>query len=99
MRKWILLAGLAVGLFTAGALNAPRAEAMTFGTPAGVALAAEGTNLAEEVAYVCRRVWRCGPYGCGWRRNCWWSGPRYYGPRYFGPRPYPHWRYRHGRRW
>jgi hypothetical protein len=19
----------------------------------------------------CRRVWRCGPWGCGWRRVCW----------------------------
>jgi hypothetical protein len=94
MRKWIVLAGLALGLVMASALTAPRAEAMALGTPAGMALAAEGTSLAEDAAYVCRRVWRCGPYGCGWRRHCWWSGPRYW-----GPRPGPYWRHRHWRRW
>lgn len=92
MRKLLLLAALTLAVIIAGALNAPRAEAMALGTPAGVAVAADGMNLAEETAYVCRRVWRCGPYGCGWRRNCWWSGPRYYG----GHR---YWRHRHWRRW
>jgi len=91
MKKWIVLAALALGIFTAGALNAPRAEAMALGTPAGLAQATEGANLVEDAAYVCRRVWRCGPYGCGWRRACGWVGPRYYG----GPR----WHHRHWRRW
>ena len=92
MRKFILLAALALGVVTAGAFNAPRAEAMAIGTPVGVATAAAGTNLAQDAAYVCRRAWRCGPYGCGWRRACWWTGPHYYwGPRWHHRRWHHHW--------
>ncbi len=98
MRKWILLAVLTAGLFSMASLGANRAEAMTIGTPAGVGIAAGEADLAQDVAYVCRRVWRCGPYGCGWRRACWWRpGGYYYGPRwgYYG---YRGWRWRH-RHW
>jgi hypothetical protein len=48
---------------------------MTVAMPAGIAKAID--SLAQDVAYVCRRVWRCGPWSCGWRRACWWTGPRY----------------------
>ena len=96
MRKWILLAVLTAGISAAGAFNAHRAEAMTIGIPAGLGIAAGGVSITEEAAYVCRRVWRCGPYGCGWRRHCFWSGPRYYGRRHWAPRrhwgPRRHWR-------
>lgn len=31
---------------------------MTVAMPAGIAKAIDGSSLAQEVAYVCRRVWR-----------------------------------------
>jgi hypothetical protein len=75
-----------------------RADAMTMSTPAGIAAAVDSTSLAQDVAYYCRRVWRCGPYGCGWRRICGWTGPRYYGRYYYG-RPYRYgYRHRYWRR-
>jgi len=76
----------AVAMLAAGSL-AP-AQAMTVSTPAGIAAAVDTTSLAQDVAYVCNRVWRCGPYGCGWRRACFWTG----GPRYYR-------RWHRGRRW
>ncbi len=92
MRKWILLAALTAGIFSIASLGANRAEAMTIGTPAGVGIAAQETDVAQDVAYVCRRAWRCGPYGCGWRRACWWAGPRYYYRGGWGWRRHHHWR-------
>jgi hypothetical protein len=84
------LAFLAVGSFVPN-----RAGAMTVATPAGIAAAIDGTNLLEDVAVACRRVWRCGPYGCGWRRACWRVAPYYGGygfdgggPYYYGGGPY-----------
>ena len=82
MRRTVLAAAATLALLAAGSLASDRAEAMTVSTPAGIAAAVDGNSLAQDVAYVCRRVWACGPYGCGWRRTCWWSGPRYYAPRY-----------------
>ena len=75
MRKWILLAALTAGIFSMASLNASRADAMTIGNAAGLSVAAGEASLAQNAAYVCRRVWRCGPWGCGWRRACWWAGP------------------------
>jgi hypothetical protein len=83
MRR-IALATAATLAILAGGLFVPnRAEAMTITTPAGILAALDGTNLAQDVAYICRRVWRCGPYGCGWRRGCWWAGAAPYS--YGGP--------------
>jgi hypothetical protein len=95
MRKWILLAALTAGIFSMASLGANRAEAMTTGAPAGLNAAAAEADLTQDVAYICRRVWRCGPWGCGWRRACWWSGPAY---GYYGGYGYG-WRHRHWRRW
>jgi hypothetical protein len=92
MRRFILSVAAAVAIMAAGALAPDRAEAMALSTPAGIQAAIDDTSLAQDVAYVCRRVWRCGPYGCGWRRSCYWTGPRYYGPR-------RHYRQRYYRRW
>lgn len=96
MRKWILLAALTAGVLSMGSLAPNRADAMTIGAPAGLAVAAGQADLAQDVAYVCRRAWRCGPYGCGWRRVCGWTGPRYYG--YYGRPGWGH-RHWHHRRW
>ena len=90
MRRTILAAAATVAVLAGAALAPQSAEAMTLPAPAGIAAAAQGNNLAQDVAYVCRRVWRCGPYGCGWRRSCYWTAPRYYRPYY---------RRHHWRRW
>lgn len=92
MRRIVLATAATLVLLAAGSLAPGRAEAMTVSTPAGIAAAVDTTALAQNVAYVCRRVWRCGPYGCGWRRVCWWTrgGPYY--------RPYrPYYRHRYYR--
>lgn len=66
----------------------PNAEAMTFASPASIH-ASTDANLAQDVA--CRRLYRCGPYGCNWRAVCWpdpysHPGTYYYG--YDGPFDY-----------
>jgi len=94
MRR-IVLATAATLAILAVSFVPNRAEAMTVTTPAGILAAVNGSSVVQEVAYVCRRLWRCGPGGlCGWRRACWWTGggPYYYGygtpyPYYYG-RPY-----------
>lgn len=84
MRPTILATAATLAVLTATTALAPnRAEAMALSTPAGIRAAIDDTGLAQDVAYICRRVWRCGPYGCGWRRVCYWT------------RPY--WRHRHWR--
>ncbi len=97
MRKWILLASLMAATFSMASLNANRAVALTIGNPACLSVAAGEANLIQDVAYVCRRVRRCGPYGhCAWRRSCWWTEPGWgyydYGYRGYG---YGDWNWRH----
>jgi hypothetical protein len=88
MRRIVLATAATLAILVVGSFVPNRAEAMTVTTPVGLVAALDGTNLAQDVAYVCRRLWRCGPYGCGWRRACWWTGggPYYYG--YGGSYPY-----------
>jgi hypothetical protein len=76
MRRTVLATAATLAILTVGSLVPNRAEAMTVTTPIGIQAAIDGTNLVQDVA--CRRVWRCGPYGCGWRRVCWRAAP-YYG--------------------
>jgi len=100
MRKILLGCVVTTGLMLA-TLAANRAEAMTISTPAAVAAAVEPSALSENVAYICRRVWRCGPWGCGWRRSCGWT-PGYYGYGYGAPYAYYGWgggRRGHRHRW
>ncbi|HZP74684.1 MAG TPA: hypothetical protein VFB45_00945 [Pseudolabrys sp.] len=80
MRRTVLALSASLALFAAGSLMPTNAQAMTFSTPAAIAAAVDGSSLAQDVAYVCRRVWRCGYWGCGWRRACYWTGG-YWGPR------------------
>jgi hypothetical protein len=79
MRRLVLATAATLAILLVGSFVPNRAEAMTVTTPAGLQAAIEDTNLLQDVA--CRRVWRCGPYGCGWRRVCWRSAP-YYGGGY-----------------
>ncbi|HZP78310.1 MAG TPA: hypothetical protein VFB45_19355 [Pseudolabrys sp.] len=93
MLKLLVTTAAAAALFATCALFSPRAEAMPIAAPGGLSAAIHNDNLAQNVAYICRRVWRCGPWGCGWRRACYFTGG-YYGYGYYG-RPYWGWRHRH----
>lgn len=92
MRRTILSAFATFAILAGAALVPQTAEAMTLPAPAGIAAAAQENTLAQDVAYVCRRVWRCGPYGCGWRRFCSYTRP------YYAPRRYYR-RHHYWRRW
>jgi hypothetical protein len=83
MHRTVLAAAASIAILAGASLAPQRAEAMP-AAPTGLATAITANSLAQDVAYVCRRVWRCGPYGCGWRRACYWTGPR----RYWEPRHY-----------
>ena len=86
MRRFLLAITATFAIASASTLAMTSADAMTLGAPNGLRAAIEDTNLAEDVAYVCRRSWSCGYYGCGWRRVCRYTGYRYY-------RPYRRYRY------
>ena len=75
MRKFLIAAGLAAAV--AGLMNVPRAEAMTFSLPPGMA---NQLNIIEQVA-LCFYIdgWNGpGMYECGYRyrRGYGWHGPR-----------------------
>ncbi|HVZ53731.1 MAG TPA: hypothetical protein VG986_17320 [Pseudolabrys sp.] len=100
MRRLVFAMAAALSLFAASSLVPNAAEAAPISAPAGMHAAVVDRNLAQEVAYVCRRVWRCGAYGCGWRRVCGWRpGYRAYGwygrGYWYGGR---YWRHRYWRR-
>jgi hypothetical protein len=68
----------------AGSLLPSQASAMSAPAPAGLAAATGEVNLADPVAYVCRRFWN----GYRWVRNC------YYRRGGYSHRPYRY-RYRY----
>jgi hypothetical protein len=82
-----IIAGLA--LLAAISLSPNRAEAAAMPVPSGIQALTQDNSMIEEAAYVCRRVWRCGAYGCGWRRVCEYISPRFYRPY----RPYRYYRW------
>jgi hypothetical protein len=91
MRRTALATAATLAVLAAASFAPTQANAMTLSTPAGISAAIDTTSLAQDVAYICRPVRRCGPGGCWVRRSCFWSGGGGYG-----------WRrgYRHGyRRW
>ena len=70
-----------------GLFAIPSVQAMTVPSPVGLAPAIQQANPLDEVQYVCRRVRRCGPNGCFWRRVCSGYGEGYYrgyGGGYYG---------------
>lgn len=89
LRKFFLICAALATLIAGGALTASRADALPISAPAALNTALAGNNLLDAVAYYCRRAWRCGPYGCGWRRVCGSTGPAYY----YAPGYYPGWRW------
>ena len=91
MRRIVLATAATLAILAAGSLASNRAEAMMATASSGLNAAVEDNNLLQDVQVACRRVWRCGPYGCGWRRVCWRAAPYYgcygyYGG--YGYRPY-----------
>jgi hypothetical protein len=94
MRSLLKVCAAAGTVLACGLTLSQRAEAM----PIAPSPLASEAGLVTPVQYGCPPVWRCGPYGCGWRRVC-WGGPAY--PYYgYGYRPY--WRYGYrpwGPRW
>jgi len=94
MRHTAIMLSMTLGILAASSLAPTQADAMTFSTPSAIQAAVDDSSLAKDVAYICRRAWRCGYWGCGWRRACFWSGPRYYGRRWYNGR-----RWYRGRRW
>ena len=86
MGRIVLAITAVLALLAAISLSPNRAEAAAMPVPTGIQAAIQDNSMIEEAAYICRRIWRCGPYGCGWRRIC------SYAPRYY--RPYRAYRYR-----
>lgn len=81
MNRLIVSGVLATALLAGSLFAISNAQALS--APAGLAAVIQNTNPVVDVAYVCRRVRACGPYGCGWRRQCWETGYGY-GPGYGG---------------
>lgn len=121
MRSVVLALGAAAAIVSGGMLINAAQAADLYPEPEGPPPAAEAPPpvVAPPVAVVprppavvlveppCPAVWRCGYWGCGWRRACGPVGPEVYvGPRfgYYGAYrgyrgPYwgngHHWGYRH----
>lgn len=63
---------IAAAVLAVAPVGSRPAEAMPVSTPQAIGAGQVQSNL-EQAAYVCRRVWRCGSWGCGWRRTCYWK--------------------------
>jgi hypothetical protein len=68
MRRIVLATSATLAILILGSF-VPSAEAMTFASPGSILQASADGNLVQEVA--CRKLYRCGPYGCDWRAVCW----------------------------
>jgi hypothetical protein len=84
MRRLIVTSIVLAVISLAGLLVIASAQAMTAPIPIGLAGVIDKASSVEDVAYVCRRVRRCGPNGCVWRRECRNTGPGYGGGYYGG---------------
>lgn len=67
MSKTLLSLAAAAAIVSSAALLPTRADAMTVGTVAGIQAAIDGTNLIEDVRYVCRHRWNTSGRRCYWR--------------------------------
>ena len=95
MRNLLKICAAAAFVLSSGVMLSQRAEAM----PIAPSPLASETGLVTQVQYGCPPVWRCGPWGCGWRRACWGGPGPYYGYGYrpwgYGFRPWgPRWGFR-----
>jgi hypothetical protein len=93
IRKFFITAAAVAGVFAAGALTAPRADAMPLGVPAGAVDQIDMTNNVALCFYI--DGWNGpGMYQCGYRlrRGYGWHGRRHAPP----PRMHRHVAPRHG---
>jgi len=89
MQRTVLAAAATLAIL-AGTALAPAAAMPA--APAGVAVAVTADPVLQDVAVDCHLVWRCGRYGCGWRRVCYRVAPRrYWAPRYYYRRHWHRW--------
>jgi hypothetical protein len=79
MRRLMVTSIVLAVVLLSGLFAIPSAQAMTAPIPVGLAAVIDKASSVEDVAYVCRRVRRCGPDGCGWQRRCWQTDPGYGG--------------------
>ncbi len=79
MRPTAFATAATLAVLAAASFAPSQANAMALSTPAGIRAAVDSTSLAQDVAYVCRPVRRCGPGGCWVRRSCYWTGGYGYG--------------------
>jgi hypothetical protein len=66
MRRILLATAATVAIFSAVGLLSGGANALTQTAPSGLREAADSTNLAQDVRWVCRHHWNG-------RRSCWWE--------------------------
>ena len=70
MRRLMATSIVLAAVFLSGLFAISGAQALTAPAPAALAPAIEQANPVQEIQYACRRVQRCGPNGCYWRRVC-----------------------------
>ena len=70
MRRLMATSIVLAAVFLSGLFAISSAQALTAPAPAALAPAIEHANPVQEIQYACRRVRRCGPNGCYWRRVC-----------------------------
>jgi hypothetical protein len=96
MRKTVAAIAVVTAIVAAGSVMPTRANATGLSIAVGSAI--NEIDVATPVTYGCRRVWRCGPFGCGFRSVCF--GPPVHAYSAYGfYRPWRHhWHHRHWHR-
>jgi hypothetical protein len=105
MRKSLVAFAAAMAIAAAASITSTPAGATPLSVAGGAASAGAALDVTARVTYGCRRVWRCGPFGCGTRLVCWGNPgfvyghvhrPWAYGAYAYRPywKPWPHWRHR-----
>jgi hypothetical protein len=79
MRKSFVTVGAAAAFAAAAFLMPSAAPAAPLNGAAAIGSAIGDADVASDVAYTCWRVWRCGPFGCGFRSACGWRPGFAYG--------------------
>ena len=93
MRKSLAVVAAALTMVAAASFVPQGAQATPLSPAAGLAVAADAAVIATPAYGACWRVWRCGPFGCGFRSVCGWRpGPYYRSWAYSPYRPYGYYR-------
>src|SRR5215475_1327302 len=67
MRKSLAVVAAALTMVAAASFVPQGAQATPLSPAAGLAVAADAAVIATPAYGACWRVWRCGPFGCGFR--------------------------------